>query len=149
MKKITTSLLAIALVIGLSSCKENTTSETVDEVTTEGHSHDEHGMHDHDKNDNDGHSHDADGNHVHDDKAMEGKLAVAMGSKSGSDIGNLVANDEGAATLEFSTDKWCIGCDDETKNIIGKAFIVHASADDFESQPSGAAGARVACGVIK
>lgn len=205
MKKITTSLLAIALMIGLSSCKENTTSESVDEITTEGHAAD-------------GHSHDEDGNHDSNDKMIEGKLAVAMGSKSGSDvsgtimlkqsedqvmmevnltgltpgdhaihihengdcssddgksagghwnpttddhgkwghddhhmgdIGNLVANDDGVATLEFSTDKWCIGCDDETKNIIGKAFIVHASADDFESQPSGAAGARVACGVIE
>lgn len=65
------------------------------------------------------------------------------------DIGNLVANEEGGATLTFSTDKWCIGCDDETKNVLGKAFIVHASADDFESQPSGAAGAREACGVIQ
>ncbi|MGJ8685177.1 MAG: superoxide dismutase family protein [Nonlabens sp.] len=65
------------------------------------------------------------------------------------DIGNLVANDAGGATLTFSTDKWCIGCDDETRNVMGKAFIVHASADDFASQPSGAAGARVACGVIE
>ncbi|WOI23361.1 MULTISPECIES: superoxide dismutase family protein [Nonlabens] len=65
------------------------------------------------------------------------------------DIGNLIANDEGGATLTFNTDKWCIGCDDDTRNVLGKAFIVHATADDFESQPSGAAGARVACGVIE
>jgi Cu-Zn family superoxide dismutase len=65
------------------------------------------------------------------------------------DIGNLEANEAGEATLTFSTDQWCIGCDDETKNVIGKSFIVHASADDFTSQPSGAAGARVACGVIE
>lgn len=65
------------------------------------------------------------------------------------DIGNLVANGEGGASMTFSTDKWCIGCDDETRNVIGKAFIVHAAADDFKSQPSGAAGARVACGVIE
>lgn len=65
------------------------------------------------------------------------------------DIGNLVANNDGGASLTFSTDKWCIGCDDEKRNVLGKSFIVHASADDFESQPSGAAGARQACGVIK
>ncbi|GAL76819.1 superoxide dismutase [Nonlabens ulvanivorans] len=65
------------------------------------------------------------------------------------DIGNLIANDEGGATLTFNTDKWCIGCDDDARNVLGKAFIVHATADDFESQPSGAAGARVACGVIE
>lgn len=65
------------------------------------------------------------------------------------DIGNLVANGEGGATMTFSTDKWCLSCDDATRNVMGKAFIVHAAADDFESQPSGAAGARVACGVIE
>ena len=76
-----------------------------------------------------------------------GKWGAAM-HHSG-DIGNLVANDAGGATLTFSTDKWCIGCDDKNRNVLGKAFIVHASADDFASQPSGAAGARVACGVIE
>jgi Cu-Zn family superoxide dismutase len=31
----------------------------------------------------------------------------------------------------------------------GSAFIIHAGADDYERQPSGAAGARIACGVIE
>lgn len=65
------------------------------------------------------------------------------------DIGNLVANDKGEVSYEFETDKWCLNCEDTTKNIIGKSFIVHGGADDFKSQPSGAAGARVACGVIE
>ncbi|MFT6095627.1 MAG: Cu-Zn family superoxide dismutase [Nonlabens sp.] len=65
------------------------------------------------------------------------------------DIGNLEVAADGKAKLEFSTDKWCIGCDDEKRNILGKGVIVHASADDFKSQPSGAAGAREACGVIE
>ncbi|WP_411031914.1 superoxide dismutase family protein [Spongiimicrobium sp. 3-5] len=66
------------------------------------------------------------------------------------DIGNLTADAEGNATVAFSTDQWCIGCDDDTKNIIGKAVIVHQGVDDFTSQPSGAAGARVSCtGIIQ
>jgi Cu-Zn family superoxide dismutase len=65
------------------------------------------------------------------------------------DIGNLEVGTDGKASLEFSTDQWCIGCDDEKRNIVGKGVIVHASADDFKSQPSGAAGAREACGVIE
>jgi len=65
------------------------------------------------------------------------------------DIGNLEANANGEVSYTFSTDKWCIGCEDDTKNIVGKGVIVHAAADDFTSQPSGAAGARVACGVIE
>ena len=36
----------------------------------------------------------------------------------------------------------------ETKNIVGKAVIVHQEADDFFSQPSGAAGSRIICGGI-
>jgi len=66
------------------------------------------------------------------------------------DIGNFTADAEGNATIPFSTGEWCIGCDDETKNIVGKAIIVHQGVDDYTSQPSGAAGARVACtGIIQ
>lgn len=66
------------------------------------------------------------------------------------DIGNFIADTEGNATVEFATEEWCIGCEDETKNIVGKAVIVHQGVDDYTSQPSGAAGARVACtGIIQ
>lgn len=65
------------------------------------------------------------------------------------DIGNMEVGADGKATMTFKTDKWCLGCDDNTKNIMDKAVIVHGGADDFKSQPSGAAGKRVACGVIK
>ena len=76
-----------------------------------------------------------------------GKWGAAEGYHKG-DIGNFEANEEGYGSVEFSTDEWCIGCDDEKKNIIGKSVIVHAGADDFTSQPSGDAGARVSCGGV-
>ncbi len=74
----------------------------------------------------------------------------AEGGYHKGDIGNFTADAEGNATKSFSTDEWCIGCGDETKNIVGKAIIVHQGVDDYTSQPSGAAGARVACtGIIQ
>lgn len=65
------------------------------------------------------------------------------------DIGNLNADATGYAHLDFSTDKWCLGCSDESKNIIGKSIIIHAAADDFKTQPTGNAGGRVGCVEIK
>ncbi len=64
------------------------------------------------------------------------------------DIGNFTADANGNGTVNFSTPEWCIGCDDETKNIVGKSIIVHQGVDDFTSQPAGNAGARQACSAI-
>lgn len=78
-----------------------------------------------------------------------GKWGAEEGYHKG-DIGNFVADSEGNASVDFATTEWCIGCDDDTKNIVGKAVIVHQGVDDYTSQPSGAAGARVACtGIIE
>lgn len=64
------------------------------------------------------------------------------------DIGNIVVDENGEGTISRDTDKWCLGCDNTTKDILGKAIIVHIGSDDFSSQPSGAAGERIACGEI-
>jgi len=37
----------------------------------------------------------------------------------------------------------------EMDNIMGRALILHGGADDYESQPSGDAGNRIACAVIE
>jgi Cu-Zn family superoxide dismutase len=33
-------------------------------------------------------------------------------------------------------------------SILGKAVIIHEKVDDYKTQPTGNAGARIACGVI-
>jgi superoxide dismutase, Cu-Zn family len=66
------------------------------------------------------------------------------------DIGNFTADKNGNGTITLTTNEWCIGCGDANKDILGKGLIVHQGADDFVTQPSGNAGARVACsGIIK
>ncbi len=63
------------------------------------------------------------------------------------DLGNITVGEDGTGSLNMSTDRWAIGGGGDN-DIIGKAVVVHAVADDLTSQPSGAAGARVGCGVI-
>jgi Cu-Zn family superoxide dismutase len=64
------------------------------------------------------------------------------------DIGNLVADAEGKATMSLESELWTLG-DGKPSDVVGHAVIVHAKDDDFTTQPTGNAGGRVACGVIK
>lgn len=64
------------------------------------------------------------------------------------DIGNFDVDSEGNGSITFSTDQWCIDCDDDKKNIVGKSVMIHDGVDDFTSQPAGDAGIRVGCGEI-
>lgn len=109
----------------------------------------EHAIHIHDKADCSAADGTSTGGHWNPTAEPHGKWGDTAGYHRG-DIGNFTADADGNATVEFSTDLWCIGCEDETKNIVGKAVIVHQGVDDFTSQPSGAAGARISCtGIIK
>ena len=70
------------------------------------------------------------------------------GEHHAGDIINLEAGSDSTATNTVTIEGWTIG-GDEASNIVGKAVVIHAGEDDFTSQPSGAAGARVSCGVIR
>lgn len=49
----------------------------------------------------------------------------------------------GRAELTVLTNRFSV-CD-----IVGKTVVIHDQADDFHTQPSGNAGAKIACGVIR
>ncbi|MXV75524.1 superoxide dismutase family protein [Candidatus Poribacteria bacterium] len=63
------------------------------------------------------------------------------------DIGNITVGEDGTGRITLTTDLWEIGTGSDV-DVVGKGIIVHADADDFVSQPSGNAGARIGCGVI-
>lgn len=72
------------------------------------------------------------------------------GAPSGSqrhvgDFGNISAGEAGIATYDRVDSLITFSGEN---SIIGRGVIVHAEEDDLVSQPTGAAGARVACGVI-
>lgn len=64
------------------------------------------------------------------------------------DLPNLTANDNGVATINYVNKK--ISAAEAGKySVYRRAFIVHAGADDYTSQPAGASGDRIACGIIE
>lgn len=67
--------------------------------------------------------------------------------KHAGDLGNLVFNDQGAAKINFTVGDISVSRD-RPDGIIGRAVIVHADRDDLNTDPTGNAGGRVACGVI-
>jgi Cu-Zn family superoxide dismutase len=63
------------------------------------------------------------------------------------DLPSLKANKAGRAKVEADVDIITVG--PGPASIIGRGLIVHADPDDYKTQPTGNAGARLACGVIK
>ncbi len=62
------------------------------------------------------------------------------------DLGNLVADEHGHAHYERVDH--IISLEGE-HSIIGRSVIVHADPDDYTTQPAGASGARISCGIIE
>ena len=77
----------------------------------------------------------------------------ADASQHAGDFGNIVASDQGVASVEFHTAQ--ISLETNALNgAVGRAFVVHALPDDLgrgnteESTKTGSAGARVACCIV-
>jgi Cu-Zn family superoxide dismutase len=63
------------------------------------------------------------------------------------DLPSLKANKAGRGNVKADLD--IITVTPGPASVVGRAVIVHAAPDDFKTQPTGNAGARLACGVIK
>lgn len=64
------------------------------------------------------------------------------------DLGNVEADKSGKVKKEMTTSGISIGSG-AANDIVGKAVILHAKADDLKSQPTGDAGGRIAGGLIE
>jgi Cu-Zn family superoxide dismutase len=62
------------------------------------------------------------------------------------DLGNITADASGKAKVDVTVKGVSL---DGDSSVVGKAVIVQGKADDLKTQPSGAAGPRVACGVVQ
>ena len=71
----------------------------------------------------------------------------STGERHAGDLPALKAGKDGRAKLDVTLDAATLGSG--PGNIIGRGLIVHADPDDYKTQPTGNAGARIACGVIQ
>ncbi|RMF07519.1 MAG: superoxide dismutase family protein [Candidatus Neomarinimicrobiota bacterium] len=85
------------------------------------------------------------GGHFNPDHTPHGKPESPAAKRHVGDLGNILAGEDGRAHLDRIDPLLSFSGD---HSIIGRAVVVHAGPDDLTSQPSGAAGPRVACGVI-
>ena len=104
-----------------------------------------HGFHVHEKGDCSAPDFTSAGGHFNPSGQPHGDPAAA--AHHAGDMPMLVADASGKATLRAEVSSMTVG--NGTTDIVGKAVVVHADADDFKSQPAGNSGARMACGVIK
>lgn len=63
------------------------------------------------------------------------------------DLGNIECEENGTCHLELESDLLTV--EEGPGSVVGRAVILHEKMDDLVSQPTGAAGSRLACGVVE
>ncbi len=104
----------------------------------------EHGFHIHEHGDCGGVDAASAGAHFNPTKKSHG--GPDFSNRHVGDLGNIVADAQGKAHYERIDNIISL---DGKDSIVGKSIIVHADKDDFKTQPAGASGSKVACGIIK
>jgi superoxide dismutase, Cu-Zn family len=65
------------------------------------------------------------------------------------DFPNIHVHDDGQLAIEYFTSAVTLGAGETTLfDDDGSAIVMHEGADDYQTDPAGAAGSRIACGVV-
>jgi superoxide dismutase, Cu-Zn family len=104
-----------------------------------------HGFHIHEKGD----CGDADFKNAggHFNPAGKNHGAPSDADRHAGDLGNLEIAADGSGSLTISTSLLTVAAG--ANSVDGRAVILHEKADDLKTQPTGDAGGRIACGVIR
>lgn len=105
----------------------------------------EHGFHVHEKGDCSSGDGMSAGGHFNPTGAPHG--SHGMGMHHTGDLPSLKADAGGVARFNFESGSLAVGSG--VTNIVGRGLIVHRDPDDYKTQPTGNAGPRLACAVIR
>ena len=106
----------------------------------------EHGFHIHEKRDCSSGDGTSAGGHFNPDASTHGHVQSGDTGHAG-DMPNLKADPAGGAKVTFAVGKMTVV--DGKFGIVGKGLSVHRDPDDYKTQPTGNAGPRLSCSVIK
>ncbi|MGH8054776.1 MAG: superoxide dismutase family protein [Stenotrophomonas sp.] len=106
----------------------------------------EHGFHIHEKGDCSAPDATSAGGHFNPMHAKHGMIVMAF--HHGGDMPNIKADAQGNAHVDGPVPSSVNAGKGDAFDIIGRGLIVHADPDDYKTQPTGNAGARLACAVI-
>jgi Cu-Zn family superoxide dismutase len=106
----------------------------------------EHGFHIHETGDCSAPDGSSAGGHFNPTTSEHGSVNGAV--HHGGDMPNLVADAQGVAKVDGPVSSNVNAGSGDAADIIGRGLIVHAGPDDYATQPTGNAGARLACAVI-
>lgn len=110
-----------------------------------------HGIHFHEKGDCSDAGFKLSGGHVHTMTPSVHGLLNPQATDQG-DLTNIYAGTDGKAMAEIFSPLVALHAVTDRANLLdadGSAIVIHASPDDYSTQPIGGAGARVACAVVK
>ena len=105
-----------------------------------------HGFHIHEKGDCSAADASSAGGHFNPTGQPHGR--AGQGAHHAGDADNLAADGRGVAKVNAHQGGVTLG-GGAANDIAGRAVIVHAQADDYTTQPTGNAGGRIACGIIR
>jgi Cu-Zn family superoxide dismutase len=105
----------------------------------------EHGFHVHEKGDCSSGDGMSTGGHFNPAGAAHGRHGHGMHHVG--DLPSLVADAQGVAHVKFETTRLSLG--GGASSVLDRGLIVHRDPDDYTTQPTGNAGPRLACAVIR
>jgi Cu-Zn family superoxide dismutase len=103
----------------------------------------EHGFHVHEKGDCSAPDATSAGGHFNPATKPHGHYGKA--ERHGGDMPNLRADAAGSTRVMWDSDQLSLS---GASSVIGRAVVVHRDPDDYQSQPAGNSGPRIACGVV-